>query len=234
MRNFLKRTIVCLTAVALALPTWLIGDFLNPTYAKAEGTDSPYKGQVFINEIYADGTAEWIELRNTTRKSITFQNWLVEDEPTESGTIHNKTISGTLPAGGVLVFEGNFYLNDTGDTAYLLDDNGSFVDGINFTEDFGQKSLGRMDDSSDTLNQFTLPTKGWFNSQNLSIASVVSGLETAGITTNLASFTDLNHVDGLFFEKQGVGRLVFDQQELNLNNIFYSPVSSALILQKVI
>lgn len=107
---------------------------------------TPVMGSVLINEIAWAGTLasandEWIELHNPGEAGIIIQDWTLSD----GGDI-NITLNGALPAGGFVLLErtddttiadlpanqiytGN--LNNTGESLWLRDGNGSLIDSAN-------------------------------------------------------------------------------------------------------
>ena len=73
-------------------------------------------GDIVINEFVSDNTtAEWVELYNNGTESVDLTGWTLED-----GAGTTKSLSGTIPADGYLVFSyGSGWLNNGGDIIYL-------------------------------------------------------------------------------------------------------------------
>lgn len=134
-----------------------------------------------INEfVYSPSleSSEWVEIFNKTGTDIDLNNWTIEDDGGQS-----RSLSGTLPANGIFVYENadEDFLDETtdngeGDVIYLKD-NDTTVDKVTYQQqadgtvindtsemaivDAGQ-SVSRTDDGGTTWQSGT-STKGWFN-----------------------------------------------------------------------
>src|SRR3989344_6333193 len=86
-------------------------------------------GDVIINEFSSASETEWVELLNTTDEPIDLDGWKLteltspQEEPVEEDLL---VLSGTLPAGGLLVFEVKG-LNNSGDSIGLYDNSGTLL-----------------------------------------------------------------------------------------------------------
>lgn len=210
----------------------------TPTGIPFDETNS----NVVINEyVYNPSSGnEWIELYNKTNSDINLSGWTLEDS---LGT--TRTLSGAIPAKGLLVYENtgadifnNTAANGNGDRI-VLKQSGTVVDRVEYlrsasgvianTDDLAPntdnvlsgKSIGRtVDGSNDPTiwDVFSTPTKGWFNSSQIpSISAIVSQINLGGVTTNLGTLDNPSAAANLYFEKTGAGRVTFSAT-LNLTN----------------
>ncbi|PIP86062.1 hypothetical protein COW83_00820, partial [Candidatus Collierbacteria bacterium CG22_combo_CG10-13_8_21_14_all_43_12] len=118
--------------------------------------------QVIINEFLFDPSSgnEWVELYNKTAGAIDLTNWSLVDNMNNV-----KTLSGIIPANGILAFEksgGDGWLNNTGSESITLKDNyaesqdvvsykdSSFVNGQNIGNVAEDQSVCRTQDTGDT------------------------------------------------------------------------------------
>ena len=204
--------------------------------------------QVIINEFLFDPSSgnEWVELYNKTAGAIDLTNWSLVDNMNNV-----KTLSGIIPANGILAFEksgGDGWLNNTGSESITLKDNyaesqdvvsykdSSFVNGQNIGNVAEDQSVCRTQDTGDTWQVCTSPSKGWFNyAQSFdcvnpplgapTLTSIANCLEDQGLSTNIGilenpSSTPTNEADALYFEKSPTGssgKMVFTAS-LNLTN----------------
>lgn len=191
---------------------------------------------IIINEFVYNPSSgnEWVELFNKTGADINLSTWTIEDE---AG--HSRALSGTIPANGIFAYENNGadFLNNTvsngdGDVIYLKNSgltidkvtyqketNGTIINNTSSIADIGAgQSLYRTTDGGSGWAVTSAPTKGWFNS-GTSVAAVISAINGAGITTNLATseITNPSSTSGLYFEKSGKGKITFSSN-LNLTD----------------
>jgi len=107
----MRKGIVSGVAMAAIL---MVGSFLvtKPTHAASAG-------DVLISEFVSAPTSgqEWYELQNTTTTAIDLSGWIIS----RTLTADTLTLSGTLPAYGILVFSATASAtNDAGDAVTLL------------------------------------------------------------------------------------------------------------------
>lgn len=137
-------------------------DNLEENISQQEGDDSSTSffgvkiGDVLISEIVSDpedGEEEWIELYNTTNKSIDLNNWFIE-EGSGSKTMLNDFIEHFFVVENI---KGN--LNNSGDSIYLKDSEGRVIDNLVYGDENGMAqiasdpdSLARKDGSKNTYN----------------------------------------------------------------------------------
>ena len=128
---------------------------------------------VIINEFVSDpetGSAEWIELYNTTDSEIDITDWRIVE-----GSGKATLLSGTIEAGDyTLVMSPKGSLNNTGDLIHLLDSTNTWIDGV---------AYGDWDDStapavSDPLS-VGLDSDGYFVEMQATPGSTNEILETS-------------------------------------------------------
>lgn len=195
---------------------------------------------VVINEFLYDPSVgnEWIELFNKTNSDINLENWQLVDG---NSVADDLTLTGTLPANGILVFEksgGDGWLNNTGlESITLKDDseqtidvvsykNSSFVNGQDIGSISADQTVCRTSDGGATWQVCSSPTKGWFNDAGEPdkaplLSTIGDLLELAGITTNIRELDNPSATpegdSGLYFEKTDEGKIQF-RASLNLSN----------------
>ena len=142
-------------------------------------------GAVVINELLANsqgGTSDWIELHNTTDRTIHLGGWFLSDDA-DALTKYEIADGTSLPAGGYLVFYENlhfgnendpgcrapFALSRDGEAVYLHSGFDAVLGGYSEEERFGASdpgvTLGRYRKSTGTYNFVALwePTPGRAN-----------------------------------------------------------------------
>ncbi len=130
-------------------------------------------GDVVINEFYStvpsgSSDPEWVEIRNTTASPIDLTGWVIKDG--NSSTDDDITLTETIPANGILVFDHVFgWLNNGGDTISLLDPSSVVISSVAYGTAAGSVAASPADTQSGALisGTWTLatpPTKGAANS----------------------------------------------------------------------
>src|SRR3989344_3951685 len=210
----------------------LIGGFFVP----AQLAQAVSEGDVIINEFSSASETEWVELMNPTDEPIDLDGWKLteftspQEEPVEEDLL---VLSGTLPAGGLLVFEVKG-LNNPGDSIGLYDNSDTLlhrvtygiVTGVEETDVDAPSSeeSGQLDsDSEEEPWYLDVPTKGWFNDageegkppllQDLDLGEDIES--NIGDLDN-PSATPADDEGALYFGTED-GRVVFEQQ-LNLTD----------------
>ena len=128
-------------------------------------------GEIMFNEVYTNPSSgqEWYEIINKTSSPIDLSNVVIN----RSATGDSMGLSGTLPAGGLMVFSINSNAgNDAGDTITLEDNStnpSTIIHGVSYgTFDLTNtinapgidQSVIRVDDNVYAVGAHT---KGWFN-----------------------------------------------------------------------
>lgn len=162
----------------------------------------------FVYSPTGDGN-EWVEVLNKTDSDVGLAGWTIKDEAN-----HNLTLSGTVPAHGILVFEnsGTDFLNNTagngdGDTIYLKNGetvvdkltyqkqaNGTIINNTSSVAAVSAgQSLYRTSDGGSSWNVGT-PSKGWFNqtatfdcSTPIVLPPTLSSISTCLASQNIAA-----------------------------------------------
>ena len=155
---------------------------------------SPYSGQIFMNEMMAangqnivDDFGEhddWVELYNATASPVSLYGWQLGDD---ADRINLMTLSGelTIPANGFLLVwadgqseqganHGDFKLSSNGETLWLFDQVGLYVQSLMFPPLAQDESYGRNDDGE--YGFMEMPTPG---RQNTGIRSPSRPMEVS-------------------------------------------------------
>jgi hypothetical protein len=190
--------------------------------------------QVIISEFVSHPSSgnEWVELMNTTSADISLSGWKLTQLTTPQTIPHEVDLlplSGTLPANGILVFDvGADKLNNDGDSIGLYNNSGTplliqrvtYGSVVGYTVTTGLETAPAQGQSgaTDASGNWKVgtPTEGWFNGSP-TIASIVGGINAAGVTTNMDSLSNPSSATGLYFEKTGYGRITFSAT-LNLTS----------------
>ncbi|MEK7479206.1 MAG: immunoglobulin-like domain-containing protein [Patescibacteria group bacterium] len=213
-----------------------VSDCLNSdTQYPIQASIPPLPGDVIINEFVSSPSVdgqEWYELLNTTDNEIGLTGSTIERAvPGDS-----ITLSGNLPAHGILVFSvASNPANDEGDMVVLK--NGSTdISAVSYgtisPEGVIHSSAPGIDESATLAAPSTWtvtgnPTKGWFNDAGQEsaaplLSTIDSSLSSTSITSNIGelgnpSATPTDEPDALYFEKSGEGKIVFTAS-LNLSD----------------
>lgn len=186
--------------------TWLISNYQT--------------GDVVINEFFSDTSGnEWVELLNTTSADINLTGWELKDL---AGNKKRLTNLDTIPANGLVVQESSgAWLNNGGDAIYLLDDTSQTINTVVYGSGEGAQVGAPDADKSASLRagvwtNNTAPDKGWFNGDT-TLTNIAATLTTMGIGSNLASLGNPATTTGLYFSKEGLGKIEFSGA-LNLTN----------------
>jgi len=219
----------------------IFGFFIGTNLAKA---DNP---SVIINEFVSnpDSGSEWVELLNTTGADISLVGWKITELTTPTGTpseVDWNTLSGSISANGVLVFEvSGSNLNNPGDSIGLYDSELNLVQRVTYgnvaspyTADLTAPSSGKSGAYIDGAWQTDqTPTKGELNSEPSgdpvaeAFDTISSTLTSNGIVNNMNDVTGANitSFSDLYFEKRtdvndattALGRITFNSA-LDLSN----------------
>lgn len=116
---------------------------------------------ILINEIYAPGTPDWVELYNPSNEEIDITNWkLLDNSTTPIKTFSQGT---TIGPNAFFVIEVSNRLNNSGDHVKLVDQNGTQLNQFEYTTISENKSFARIPDGSGSWFGNRNPTKGTTN-----------------------------------------------------------------------
>ena len=181
---------------------------------------------VIINEFVSNPSSgnEWVELLNTTDSDVILSGWKLTqltDPAVNPAEVDLLSLSGAIPANGILVFEvGAEKLNNLGDSIGLYDDTQAPIHRVSYgnvaapyVADLAAPVSGESGSLSDvSWLVASSPTRGWFNGPPApTINEIVSIMGNAGVTTNLGTseIPNPSAATGLYFEKTGQGRVTF-------------------------
>lgn len=132
-------------------------------------------GQVVINEFMINPSTgqEWYEVLNTTTSPIDLNGFKIDRTITND----SMSLSGTLPAGGILVFSTNSNsANDAGDAIILKDASNTVISAVSYgtqnpvgvphlasVPGSNQSGYFSNTDISNPVYSVGNPSKGWFN-----------------------------------------------------------------------
>ncbi|MFA6348311.1 MAG: lamin tail domain-containing protein, partial [Candidatus Paceibacterota bacterium] len=132
-------------------------------------------GQVVINEFMINPSVgqEWYEVLNTTTSPIDLSGFKID----RTITGDSMSLSGTLPAGGILVFSTNSNaVNNAGDTIILKDASNTEISAVSYgtqnpvgvphlTGVLGSNQAGYISntDTNNPVYSIGTPSRGWFN-----------------------------------------------------------------------
>ena len=134
---------------------------LAPLLATAAPALAASTSTLAINEIDADASPDWIELKNTGTATVDASGLVLKDEQdSNSFTIPAGT---TIPAGGYAAFDiEDFGLGKDADSARLYD-SATLLDSFSWTKGPQGSTWGRCADGTGAFTGTTSATKGWAN-----------------------------------------------------------------------
>lgn len=130
---------------------------------------SPASAQVVINEFIADGSPEWVELKNSSSSAEYLKDYWLDDDTDfdgDSGSSSKKSLN-TLNTSSTVYpyFEMSSFLNNSGDSVVLFDPGGNIVDQHQYSESQGPGvPIGRSPDGTGGYAFLISATKGSANS----------------------------------------------------------------------
>jgi hypothetical protein len=100
-------------------------------------------GAILINEVSFRGSPEWVEIYNDGIQAVELSGLILKDA--NNSTKDDLALSGQLSANSFVVFENNkSWLNDTGDTLYLVSsESGNIIDQVVYEKPPTDKTYGR-------------------------------------------------------------------------------------------
>lgn len=169
--------------------------FVRPSHAAT-------MGDVLINEAVTQpsaGNLEWYELFNTTATAIDLTNWTIYRQVIGDSI----TLTGTLPAYGIIVFTAaSTTVNDAGDAVVLYDASHSMISAVTYGNNSAwpaphSAAPGIDQSASAAVNVATTPptvtytvgtpTKGWFNNATDFTCAQMAGTGTPTTPPTLSS-----------------------------------------------
>ena len=129
---------------------------------------APTVGDVLINEFVAasgvEQTSEWVELFNTTGQDLDISGMYIDDIDAGGGAPKQIPADTIIAAGGFYVMTFDLFLNNTGDDARFLGDDGTTVhDAYTYSAATSDKSWCRTTDGGDWNPLECAPTQGATN-----------------------------------------------------------------------
>lgn len=160
---------------------WLILNTI--TRGAANSSEQPLP-QLYINEIFSQGTAEapdWVEIYNASAFDADLSGWKIYDSGGQSGTKPKKEFpaGASIPAKGFYVFvvddgtESGFGLSSNGEQIWLENPQGTVARDVTFPALASTQSYGCYPDGSDQLQVFEVVTKGAANSNEVPVVTSV-------------------------------------------------------------
>jgi len=116
--------------------------------------------RVVINEFSSNSNPEWVEIYNQTGETVDLSGWKIIDASDTT-----LSLDGCISSLGFRSFEKNSWLNNSGDTIYLKDNQDNILDQIAYGPDgiigipLDGKSAGRDPDEVSNWVIFDSPTK---------------------------------------------------------------------------
>lgn len=184
------------------------------TSCSDDGSEEPVveNEDIFINELYAAGGEDWIELYNAGDATKDISGYFIYDDPGNKYKLPSNT---SIPAKGFLILicddsgtglHTNFKLTADGESVYLETSAGKLIDRVDFPPLNDGQSYGRFPDGSSNLAISGNTTQGSANGDeqapaisSTSRVPLVPGLADAvTITTTLASTNGISSVN-LFY-----------------------------------
>ncbi len=160
---------------------WLILNTI--TRGAANSSEQPLP-QLYINEIFSQGTAEapdWVEIYNASAFDADLSGWKIYDSGGQSGTKPKKEFpaGASIPAKGFYVFvvddgtESGFGLSSNGEQIWLENPQGTVARDVTFPALASTQSYGCYPDGSDQLQVFEVVTQGAANSNEVPVVTSV-------------------------------------------------------------
>lgn len=149
---------------------------------------SPYLGKIRINEIYTEKLIDFVEIKNVSGEKIKIKDWSVADSRYSPKIITEEKIIGPEE---LYVFEGDFNMNVSKDTAKVFDEDGRLVDLLNY----GRSEKNQSYAFDGTLWQWTTKiTKGTENKFDKLLSANIKKDEKiyAGVFADFEAKSDKN------------------------------------------
>lgn len=164
---------------------------------------------VFINEIYASGGEDWIELYNSSTTEKDISGYKIFDDPANKYSLPANT---KVAANGFLILicddagtglNTNFKLTSQGETVFLENASGKIIDKVTFPSLADGQAYGRFPDGSTNLGTTGSSTRGEPNGDSRApVISIVSRSvmvpaldEAVTVTADVASNNAIEKVE---------------------------------------
>ncbi|NGP89584.1 lamin tail domain-containing protein, partial [Fodinibius halophilus] len=218
-------------------------DIFGNSMPKTDSTFTYYElssvtaDDIFINEFSYDpasGETEYIEIINTSSKSFDLQHWLLNDNSGSPASISDtpfiippdsfaviapdNTLLTHYPGISLVAMGSNFpSLNNSGDDIILRDGNGTTLDSLRFTSEWGGNEIA--------LERRTTSLAGIYD-ENWGEAPIAPG--TPGSANNIADDNTAPELKSLSFTDASTLQLIFSEHlestsAANKNNYSISP-----------
>ena len=137
--------------------------------------NSPYVGQLIINEVSCQGR-DWIEIVNVSAADVDISDWSVSDDLYKDHKYHLPEETSIQPGEYLVIKQQKdleagfaFGLKCGEETAYLFDAEGALVDEVELGDPAYGSTWGRLPDLGDLWRE-TCPTAGDPNEEYVSIS----------------------------------------------------------------
>jgi parallel beta-helix repeat protein len=219
----MKKIILGIQVSALILMIFAGALMLFTRSGSAEGSPSAVLSEFSIDE-------EWVEMMNFTSEPIDLTGWTIvytEMGPNGSTT----TLDGILPAYGLRTFIIE-NVSSTGGMFTIYNDSEEIVGGqVGYGDWVAPNQVSTPEAGESAVLDYgvwsitTSPSRGWFNNavdydcpltaslEPPTLSSIATCLLLDGIETNLDTVLDPSEMSGdsgLYFEKEGLGKVKFD------------------------
>lgn len=217
--------------VLLAAAVFLTGGF----FVTAPPTQAVVSLGLVLNEVYVDGTSEWVEILNPNADgdSIDLFGYKIVQGAADVKVV---TVHKTVPPLGLAVlndgdFSGALIFNDTEDSITFLDPADAGLGNVSYGGINPLLAPGAGESLSFISVNWSVQsaTKGWFNDAGTGemtaplLGTIDVAITAGGIATNIGEMTDPSATPNteaggaLYFEKVGLGKIVFEKT-LNLTD----------------
>jgi len=207
----------------------------TPTFTPVADTSTIWAG-IKINEIVSDPSSgnEWVEFFNPATSSFDLAGGWLCDSRGATSTYACKSPTGTIPAGGFLIFEtGAAYLNNDGDSVILKNPSGEIVDQIDYVDDLAPEkgeSLARKIDGLDAgaLSDWALTTQITPAAANVIVAPILPTSGGGGSTSHPLSHYQEDEETATSSEANvsATTTLFFSSSTIFINEVYPNPPGS--------
>lgn len=189
---------------------------LAPISQTASAVELP---PVIINEFSITPT-QWVELMNTTGASFDLSGYQINYTNVFGMFTNFINLNGVLPpSGGLLVFNLPRPLSINNGVLRVLDSNQTIIYQIAYDPNLAPASGQSAHFVEGNWSVTNTPTKGWFNNAGEDgappLLSALPGICAGspcenGIISNIGSLENPSEAEGLYFEVEGLGKIIFN------------------------